>query len=117
MKTLVILAIILAIFSTYFVFNAEKSISIKSRGDVVPAGVDIAKFIFDEALNLSGLTPSDLTQSETIKPRINEILQSKLTGEIKSKIGEIKNTILDEAIGLIKKPIENKISETFCPQK
>ena len=107
MKTLIILAIILAIFSAYFVFNTEKSISVKGGGNAVPAGVDIAKFILNQALN----------QSETIKPKINEILQSKLTGEIKSKIGEIKDKILDEAIYLIKKPIESKINETFCPQK
>lgn len=117
MKTLISLAIILGIFSAYFVFNAEKSISIKGGGNAVPAGVDIARFIFNEELNPSGLTLSDLTQFETIKPKINNILQSELTGEIKSKIGDIKDKILDEAIGLIKKPIENKITETFCPQK
>lgn len=107
MKTLVILAIILGIFAAYFVFNAEKSISVKGGGNAVPIGVDIAKFIFNEALNQSG----------TIKPKINDILQSGLTGEIKSKIGEIKDKILNEAVDLIKKPIENKISETFCPEK
>lgn len=107
MKTLVILAIILGILAMYFVFNTEKSISLKGGGNAIPAGVDIAKFILSQALN----------QSETIKPKINDILQSGLTGEIKSKIGEIKDTILDEAVGLIKRPIENKINEAFCPQK
>ena len=44
-------------------------------------------------------------------------MQSKLAEEIKSKIGEIKDKILDEAVNLIKTPIENKASELFCPQK
>lgn len=116
MKTLVILGVILAIFSVYFIFNTERSISIKGGGDAVPAGVDIVK-IFNKALNLSDLTPSDLNRFETIKPKINEILQSKLIGEIKSKIEGAKDTILGEAADLIKKPIENKASELFCPQK
>lgn len=107
MKTLLILAIILAIFSVYFVLNTEKSISLKSGGNAIPAGTDIAKFILDKVLN----------QSETIKPKISEVLQSGLIGEVKSKIGEIKNKILDGAIDLIKKPIENKASEIFCSQK
>ena len=107
MKTLIILGIILAILTTYFVFNMEKSISLKSGNNAVPAGIDIAKLVLNQALD----------QSETIKPKINELLQSKLTGEIKSKIGEIKDKILNEAVDLIKKPIESKISETFCPQK
>ena len=107
MKTLVILAIILAVFAAYFVFNTEKSISLKNGGNAVPAGVDIAKFILNQALN----------QSETIKPKINNVLQSKLTGEIKSKVGEIRDKILNETVDLIKKPIENKVNELFCPQK
>lgn len=110
MKTLVILAIILGVFAAYFVFNTEKSISIKGGGNAIPAGVDIAKFILNKTLDLS-----DLTKSETIKPKINDMLRSELAGEIKSKAGEIKDKILDEAVGLVKNPIKNKISETFCP--
>lgn len=107
MKTLVILAIILAIFAAYFVFNTERSSSVKGRDNAVPAGIDVAKFILGHALN----------QSEVIKPKINNVLQSGLTGGIKSKIGEIKDKILDEAVNLIKIPIENKVSKTFCSQK
>ena len=104
MKTLVILAVILAVFAAYFVFNTEKSISVKGGG-AMPAGVDIAKFILNQALN----------QSETIKPKINDLLQSGLTEEIKLKAGEIKNKILDKAVNLIKMPIENKVQELICP--
>ncbi len=104
---LIILAIILAIFASYFVFNTEKSISVKSGGNAVPAGVDIAKSILNHVLN----------QSEVIKPKINDILQSGLTGEIISKIGEIKDKVLYEAFDLLKKPIESKVNELFCPQK
>ena len=71
----------------------------------MPAGVDIAKFILNQALN----------QSETIKPKINDLLQSGLTEEIKLKAGEIKNKILDKAVNLIKMPIENKVQELICP--
>ena len=107
MKTLLILAVILAIFTTYFVFNTEKSITAKGGGDVIPAGIDIAKSILNQALN----------QSEVIKPKINEILQSGLTEKVKSKIGEIKDKILNKTVDLIKAPIENKVSELFCSQK
>lgn len=107
MKTLVISAVILAVFAVYFIFNTEKSISVKGGGNAVPTGIDIAKSILNQVLN----------QSETIKPKINDILQSGLTGEIKSKIGEIKDKVLYEAFDLIKKPIESKVSELFCPQK
>ncbi len=107
MKTLIILAVILAIFSAYFVFNTEKSLSLKSGGNAIPAGLNIAKLFLNQALN----------QSETVKPKINDILQSKLTGEIKSKIGEIKDKVLYEALDLIKTPVENKAKELFCPQK
>lgn len=73
----------------------------------MPAGIDIAKSILDQVLD----------RSEPIKSKINDIAQSKLTGEIKSKIGEIKDKILDKTVVLIKTPVENKISELFCPQK
>lgn len=105
MKMLLILSIILAVLAAYFVFNAEKSISLKNAGNAVPAGIDIAKFILNKALNQSG----------TIKSGINDVLQSKLIEEIKTKAGEIKSKVLNGAVNLIKKPIENKIVETFCP--
>lgn len=102
MKTLLILAIILAIIAAYFIFNTEKSISIGGGGNAVPAGVDIAKFLFNKANgNYVG----------------NGVLQSKVAEEIKFKIGEVKDKILDKAVNLIKTPVENKVSELFCPQK
>ena len=107
MKTLVILAIILAIFVAYYVFNTEKSISVKGGGNAVPAGIDIAKSILNQALDQSG----------PIKSKINDILQSGLIEEIKSKTGEIKDKVLDKAVVLIKTPFENKARELFCPQK
>lgn len=115
MKTLVILAIILAIIAAYFVFNTEKSISIGGGGNAVPAGVDIAKFLFNKALDQAGKI------NEKTNSNVNYInsgaLQSKLAEEIKSKIGETKDKILNKAVGLIKMPVENKVSELFCPQK
>ena len=100
MKTLIILAVILAVFTAYFVFNTEKSISVKSGGNAIPAGVDIAKFVLNQALNLS-----DLTQSGIIKPKIIDLIQSGVTEEIKLKAGEIKDKVLGE------------VSELFCTQK
>ncbi len=96
MKTLVILAIILAIFSAYFVLNTEKSLSIRNANGVMPAGIDIAKSILNQA---------------------NGILHSGLAGGITSKIGEVKDKVLDEAINLIKTPIKNKVQELLCPVK
>lgn len=96
MKTLIILAIVLAIFSAYFVFNTEKSLSIRNANGVVPAGIDIAKSILNQA---------------------NGILQSGLIGEIKSKIGDIKDKFLGEAIDLIKIPIKNSVQGLLCPIK
>lgn len=113
MKTLLILAVILAVFAAYFVFNTEKSVSLKNGSNAVPAGIDIAKLILNKALNQL----VDLNQSQSLKPKINNILQSLSTGEIMSRIGDIKDKILNEAVDLIKKPIESKISETFCHQK
>ncbi|OGD25726.1 hypothetical protein A2819_02400 [Candidatus Azambacteria bacterium RIFCSPHIGHO2_01_FULL_40_24] len=116
MKTLIILAIILAILAIYFVFNTEKSLSLQDRGNAIPAGIDIGKSILNQVLN----------QAKKINPKIvnsdngvdgSGVMQSKLTEEIKSKIGDIKDRILDETVNLIKTPIENKTSELFCPQK
>lgn len=115
MKTLVILAIILAIIAAYFVFNTEKSISIEGGGNAIPAGIDIAKFIFNKVLDQTGKINEKPNDNGNY---INSgVLQSKLAEEIKSKIGETKNNILDEAINLIKNPIENKINALFCPAK
>lgn len=116
MKTLLILAIILAILAAYFIFNTEKSISIDDGGgNAVPAGVDIAKFLFNKALDQAGKINEKTNNTGNYVG--GGVLQSKLAEEIKSKIGETKDKILDEAVNLIKNPIENKVSELFCPQK
>lgn len=117
MKTLVILAIILAILAAYFVFNTEKSLSLKDRGNAIPAGIDIAKSILKQVLN----------QTEKINPKVvdsvngvkngSSVMQPKLTEKIKSKIRDIKDKILGETVNLIKTPIENKVSDLLCPQK
>lgn len=117
MKTLVIVGIILGVFTVYFVLNAEKSISIKGGGNAIPAGTDVAKFILNK---VKIIDPQKIISSiiggNKLKNEENNLLQSDITGEIKSKVGEAKNKILDEVIDLIKKPIENKVSEMFCPQ-
>lgn len=116
MKTLIILAIILAIFAAYFVFNTEKSLSLKDRGNAIPAGIDIGKSILNQVLNQAKkINPEAIDSINGVSS--GAVTQPKLVEEIKSKIGEIKDKILDEAVNLIKTPIENKANELFCPQK
>lgn len=116
MKTLVILAIILAIIAVYFVFNTEKSISIGGGGNAIPAGIDIAKLILSQALNqVKKINPEAVNSINGVYG--SGVTQFKLAEEIKSKIGEVKDKILDKAVDLIKTPVENKVSELFCPQK
>ncbi len=115
---LVILAIILAIFATYFVFNTEKSISLTGGGgNAIPAGIDIAKLILSQALNqVKKINPTQVVNSVSGVSG-SGATQFKLAEEIKSKIGEVKDKILDKAVDLIKTPVENKVSELFCPLK
>src|SRR3989344_8473358 len=99
MKTLIILAIILAIFATYFVFNTEKSLSLKGGGNAIPAGIDIGKSILNQILNQAKkINPEAVNSNNGINSTsgINGsgVMQSKLAEEIKSKIGEIKDKIL-----------------------
>lgn len=109
MKTLIILAIILGIFAAYFVFNSEKSISVKSTDDVVPVGTDIAKFILNKALNQAReINPAGIIDGVSA-------LRPGLAEKIKSKIGEVGNEISVRAFNLIKRPIENKARELICP--
>ena len=90
MKTLIILAIILGILAAYFVFNIEKSISVKGTDNAMSAGTDIAKIF--------------LNQIKTMMPKVvDKTLQSNIVEQIKSKAGEITNDISDKLIDLIKK--------------
>lgn len=117
MKTLIIFSVILAIFAAFFIFNVEKSVSVKGGGNAIPAGVDIAEFISNQVEKIkAGDIISNLTSNDR-KDKISDIIQSKIIGGIKSKIGEIKNKISKEGVDLIKKPIENKVNEMFCPKK
>lgn len=121
MKKFIIISIILGVFTAYFIFNTEKSISIKGGGNAIPAGIDLAKFILNKAKTIIepdkiiGNITSNINKTYDNNP-IKES-QSNITEEIKSRAGEIKNKILNEGINLIKQPIENKINEVFCPQK
>ncbi len=118
MKTLVILVIILTVLTIYFVFNTEKSISVKSGGNAIPAGTDVTKFILDKAKTIEpGKIIANIINGSNLKNKTIDLLQSDITEKMKSTIGEIKNKILNKTVDLIKKPIESKISETFCPQK
>lgn len=116
MKKFIIISIILGVFTVYFIFNTEKSISIKGGENAIPAGIDLVKLILDKAKTI--IEPKKII-SNIISYDNNPVKesQSSITEEIKSKAEEIKNKILNEGINLIKQPLENKISEVFCPQK
>lgn len=107
MKTLVTLAIILAIFSVYFIFNTEKSISVK--GNALPTGTDIAALILKKVKNIDPKIKLDGIS----KSKIADIIK---LDEIKLKVGDIKNKIIEESGNLIKEPIKNKINDVLCSQ-
>lgn len=115
MKTLLIIGIILAILAVYFVLKTEKSISVEGGGGgVITAGVDIPKFILSKFKNI---IPNNTTENiiDNIKnKKLNNITESNLTDKIKSKIGDIKDKIVDGSINLIKDPIKNKLNEVIC---
>lgn len=111
MKILIILFIVLGIFAIYFVFSTDRLTSAKNTNIVTPAGIDVAKFLLNRSLNqIRKINPNEIIKN-------NGVLQSKLTEDLKSKIGDIGNEIFIQAAKLIKKPIENKAREYICPLK
>lgn len=118
MKTLVIIGIILTVLATYFVFNTEKSISVKNVNGVVPAGIDIAKFILNKALDQAGrINPNITNRVSGTNILGNNALQQTAVERARSKMGEIGNEITSRAVDLIKKPIENTANRLFCSPK
>lgn len=105
MKTLVIIGVVLAVLTLYFVVNAERSILVKKGSEVFPAGTDIAKFILKKTKDL--ISQNDITN--TSFPAIVETIKAGATKFIPE--------VFDKITGLVKKPIENKISDLFCPGK
>lgn len=118
MKTLIIFSLILGIFAAYFIFNAEKSISVKGGGNAIPAGTDIAKFILNKAKTIepSKIISNIIGSNNNESGKIENISPSNITGEIISKAWEIKNKILNEGSDLLKQQIKDKAVESFCPQ-
>lgn len=112
MKILIILGVILGVFTTYFVLNTNKSISLKGGDNVIPAGIDIAKLVLDKskAIEADKIFNSIIGNGK-------DITRSNIIEEVKSKAGEIKNKILSEAIDLVKKPVKDRVTELFCPQR
>jgi len=123
MKTLIVLVIILAILTVYFVLNIEKSFSIKGLtnesgskiGNAVPAGIDIAKFILNK---IKGITPeiADDLVDNVKNQKLGGISESNVVDKIKSTIGDVKDKILEGSVNLIKEPIKNKVNDLFCSQ-
>lgn len=118
MKIIIITAIILGVFTAYFVFNIEKSVSVKGRGNAIPAGTDMAKFILNKAKKIEpGKIISNFINGNEINiNKSGEMFKSDITEEIKSKAGGIKDKLLNEGVDLVKQPIKGKMAELFCPQ-
>ncbi|GEM_PF-2890582 len=123
MKTLVIVAVILAVLSLYFIVNADKSILVKGS-EVLPAGTDIAKFILKKAKDLISQTGTGNVLKSSSGNNIIDASLPVITDKIKTGVETIKSEannlipeVLNKATDLIKNPIENKIIETFCPRK
>lgn len=117
MKILLIIGIILAILAVYFVLKTEKSFSVKGDGGVISAGVDIPKLILNKVKKLIPNTTGNTASSiiDKVKnQKENNIFESEIVKEIKSKIGETKDKILEESVNSIKNPIKNKLSEVIC---
>ena len=123
MKTLAIVAIILAVLSLYFIINAEK-LTIVKGSEVLPAGTDIAKFILNKAKNLILQTGTDNVLKSSSGKNIIDASYPAITDKIKTGFETIKSgannlipEVLNKAANIIKGSIENKINETFCPAK
>ncbi len=107
MKTLFITAAILGIGFVYFVAASPRAIIAKG-GEVLPAGVDIAKFVSDKAGELKniigGASPSSALNKENLNilPAVNNL---------KSGVENILGNISDS----ITHPIRNKIGNIICP--
>ncbi|MDO8676572.1 MAG: hypothetical protein Q7K16_02890 [Candidatus Azambacteria bacterium] len=122
MKTLIIIGVILAVLSLYFVVNADKSITIKGS-EVLPVGTDIAKFILNKARDLGSQIKIGNVPGFS-DGKIGDASYSKTTNTvktgaeaIKSKVSNLIPKVIDKARELVKGSIENKLIETFCPVK
>lgn len=126
MKTLVIIGVILAVLTLYFVVNADRSILVKGS-EVLPAGTDIARLVLNKAKDLisqAGTGNVLKSSNGNIVGNIVDASYPAITDKIEAGIEKIRaesNTlipkVIDKTIDLIKNPIENKINETFCSSK
>ena len=115
MKGLFIVAVILTVFTLYFIVSAKNSIIIKGN-EVVPAGTDLAKLIFEKAKKVPDIFQNDaigIPKSE-LSEKIKETAAEVAEG-LKNKTAEIS----EMAIDAIKEPVQNKIrekiNEAICP--
>ncbi len=107
MKTLIIIGVVLAILSIYFVVNSENKILV-SGSEVTPTGTDVPKLILNKAKELFPVfTAGEIKNSAD--SAINDFQPKMVENLVSDMASKITN--------LIKKPIENKISETLCPTK
>lgn len=120
MKKLIILSVISAITSLYFLVDAERHIILKEN-EVTPLGTDVAgitarelpKIVKKLTNNSQSLISNQIEEIQT-SPLISQELKPEI---ISKKAGELASKAADSIKEIIKKPIEEKINQTFCSQK
>lgn len=111
MKTLTILAIILGITFLFFVARAEKSFIINGN-EAIPAGItNIPKIVLNKASEIKSkiLDNGGTGNLINLKPISTDNIVAGAKDFISGTINKITETI--------KTPIEDKVSDIFCPQK
>lgn len=111
MKTLIIIIVILAVLTLYFVVNADRSILVK-RSEVLPAGTDIARLILNKTKDFVSQTDTDIVDASY--PTITDKIKAGIE-KVKVETNNLIPKVINKTTDLIKEPIENKIIKTFCP--
>lgn len=139
MKKLIITAVIAAISSLYFVIDAERHLIFQTgekseeaarqgKNEVTPLGTDLVKIASE---NLSGaIKQATKSAKESLKDpekglapdkaassAIADIKEEARPGKLAEKASELISKAVGAITEIIKKPIEEKLDETFCSQK
>lgn len=110
MKTLIIFFVLLGVVFFYFAAGIEKSATLMND-EVTPMGSGKPSETISNAIN--SLRTANDSGSETI----GGFNMPMKIGNLIDSAKDLKDKAIDKAESLIKNPIENKISELFCPQK
>lgn len=109
MKTLLITAVILAILFFYFVANFEKTLTVK--GEIAPAGIDVARFILDKAGEIKSRIVN-LTNAENVGSGAVSEFFDKIKNTAEDLVAKTVNIISSDGIDsnrVSKSPIINNV--------